>query len=127
MLAFSRADCKQLWETFIPQNGVEYVHPKNGFASATPTTDGKLVYASFGRHGLLPSTSTARLPGSTSSELSTTNTARQDRRCSTKDRIFSTRTPSGARQSAFVGAFDRRRKPSGRRRAAKASAGAALL
>ena len=52
MLAFSRANGKQLWETFIPQSGVEYVHPKNGFASATPTTDGTLVYASFGRHGL---------------------------------------------------------------------------
>lgn len=52
MLAFSRADGKLLWETFIPQNGVEYVHYKNGFASATPTTDGQFVYASFGRHGL---------------------------------------------------------------------------
>ena len=26
MLAYSRADGKKLWETFIPQNGVEYVH-----------------------------------------------------------------------------------------------------
>jgi outer membrane protein assembly factor BamB len=53
MLAFSRADGKPLWETFIPQNGVEYNHAKNGFASATPATDGQLVYASFGRHGLV--------------------------------------------------------------------------
>src|SRR5687767_14135879 len=52
MLAYSRADGKKLWETFIPQNGVEYPHAKNGFASATPATDGQLVYASFGRHGL---------------------------------------------------------------------------
>ncbi len=52
MLAFSRADGKKLWETFIPQNGVEYPHAKNGYASATATTDGELVYASFGRHGL---------------------------------------------------------------------------
>jgi outer membrane protein assembly factor BamB len=52
MLAFSRADGKKLWETFIPQSGVEYVHYKNGFASATPATDGQYVYASFGRHGL---------------------------------------------------------------------------
>ena len=36
--AFDRATGKKLWETFIPQNGVEYVHYKNGFASATPTT-----------------------------------------------------------------------------------------
>jgi outer membrane protein assembly factor BamB len=52
MLAYSRTDGKKLWETSIPQNGVEYVHNKNGFASATPATDGQLVYASFGRHGL---------------------------------------------------------------------------
>jgi outer membrane protein assembly factor BamB len=52
MLAYSRADGKKLWETNIPQNGVEYPHAKNGFASATPATDGQYVYASFGRHGL---------------------------------------------------------------------------
>jgi outer membrane protein assembly factor BamB len=53
MLAYSRADGKLLWETSIPQNGVEYPHAKNGFASATPATDGQYVYASFGRHGLV--------------------------------------------------------------------------
>jgi outer membrane protein assembly factor BamB len=52
MLAFSRTDGKKLWETAIPQNGVEYPHAKNGYASATPVTDGELIYASFGRHGL---------------------------------------------------------------------------
>src|SRR4051812_31617293 len=41
MLAFARADGKKLWETFIPQRGVEYVNYKNGFASATPATDGQ--------------------------------------------------------------------------------------
>ena len=53
MLAYARADGRKLWETFITQNGVEYNHAKNGFASATPATDGELVYASFGRHGLV--------------------------------------------------------------------------
>jgi outer membrane protein assembly factor BamB len=53
MLAFARADGKKLWETFIAQDGIERGHPKNGFASATPTTDGELIYASFGRHGLV--------------------------------------------------------------------------
>jgi outer membrane protein assembly factor BamB len=52
MLSFSRPDGKLLWETFIPQEGLEQVHPKNGYASATPATDGQRVYASFGRHGL---------------------------------------------------------------------------
>jgi outer membrane protein assembly factor BamB len=53
MLAFDRADGRLLWETTIPQEGVEHAHPKNGHASATPATDGRLVYASFGRHGLV--------------------------------------------------------------------------
>ena len=53
LFAFSRADGKLLWETPIPQQGVERVHQKNGHASATPTTDGRLIYASFGQHGLV--------------------------------------------------------------------------
>jgi outer membrane protein assembly factor BamB len=53
MVAFSRADGRVLWETFVPQDGIENVHDKNGYASATPATDGQRVYASFGRHGLV--------------------------------------------------------------------------
>jgi outer membrane protein assembly factor BamB len=53
LLAFNRADGKQLWQTVIAQEGVENVHQKNGYASATPVTDGRLIYASFGRHGLV--------------------------------------------------------------------------
>ena len=52
MLAFRRSDGKQLWETFIPSQGVEHIYPKNSHASATAVTDGRLVYASFGTHGL---------------------------------------------------------------------------
>jgi len=53
LIAFNRADGKQLWESVIPQDGVEWVHQKNGHASATPVTDGRMIYASFGRHGLV--------------------------------------------------------------------------
>src|SRR5678815_5517449 len=42
MLAYSRDDGKKLWETFIPLSGREYVNEKNGYASATPTTDGQM-------------------------------------------------------------------------------------
>ena len=52
MLAFRRSDGKPLWETFVPTDGVEHVYPKNSRASATAVTDGTLVYASFGTHGL---------------------------------------------------------------------------
>jgi outer membrane protein assembly factor BamB len=53
LLAFRRNDGTRLWETFAPQTGVEYAHPKNGHASATPVTDGQRVYASFGAQGLV--------------------------------------------------------------------------
>ena len=53
LLAFDRANGKMLWQTAVPQEATEKVHQKNGYASATPVTDGKLVYASFGRHGLV--------------------------------------------------------------------------
>ena len=52
MLAFNRADGKLLWRTPVPSNGIEHIYAKNSRASATPTTDGQLVYASFGTHGL---------------------------------------------------------------------------
>lgn len=52
MLAFRRSDGKLLWETSAPTSGVEHVYGKNSHASATPTTDGRRVYASFGTHGL---------------------------------------------------------------------------
>jgi outer membrane protein assembly factor BamB len=53
LVCFRRSDGKQLWEAFVPQSGFERGHPKNGHASATPVTDGRRVYASFGSHGLL--------------------------------------------------------------------------
>ncbi|HET9372934.1 MAG TPA: PQQ-binding-like beta-propeller repeat protein [Vicinamibacterales bacterium] len=52
MLAFQRSDGKLLWDTAIPSSGVEHIYQKNSWASATPTTDGTRVYASFGTHGL---------------------------------------------------------------------------
>ena len=52
LLSYRRTDGRLLWESPITQKGVEHAHDKNGHASATPITDGKLVYASFGTHGL---------------------------------------------------------------------------
>ncbi len=53
LLCYRRSDGKLLWELTAPQEGVEWVHRKNGHASATPVTDGERVYASFGPHGLI--------------------------------------------------------------------------
>jgi outer membrane protein assembly factor BamB len=110
MLAFSRADGKQLWETFIPQTGVEYTHAKNGFASATPATDGKLVYASFGRHGLFAFDFDGRIVWQHKFGIIDNYHGPAGSPVLYKDRIFiyqdaSPATPPG--QGAFVGAFDK--------------------
>jgi len=52
MLAFNRTTGAQLWQTVVPSTGAEHVYWKNTRASATAVTDGTLVYASFGTHGL---------------------------------------------------------------------------
>ena len=52
LIAFRRSDGAQLWEAFAPDGRAGRAHYKNGHASATPSTDGTLVYASFGSRGL---------------------------------------------------------------------------
>ena len=47
VLAFRRSDGVALWETFAPGRAGR-AHQKNGFASATVSTDGERIYASFG-------------------------------------------------------------------------------
>ncbi|MEL6106132.1 MAG: PQQ-binding-like beta-propeller repeat protein, partial [Planctomycetota bacterium] len=53
LLCFNRADGELLWKrscvTARPHQGT---HSTNGFASASPCTDGKHVYAHFGSRGL---------------------------------------------------------------------------
>ena len=53
ILSYRRSDGRLLWRTEIPLGPVERVHRKNTQASATPTTDGERVYASFGSRGLV--------------------------------------------------------------------------
>src|SRR5262245_53565313 len=52
MLAYNRADGRLLWEAKVAASGIEHIYDKNSHASATATTDGERVYASFGTHGL---------------------------------------------------------------------------
>jgi outer membrane protein assembly factor BamB len=53
VIAMARDDGRILWETFVPVAPPESKYPKNSHASSTPSTDGKLVYAYFGNHGLV--------------------------------------------------------------------------
>ena len=89
------------------------VHDKNGYASATPATDGQRVYASFGRHGLVAvrPDRQARV-ASQASASSTTITARPGRRCSTRTASSCTRIRTPPRLA------DRRSSPPSTRRRA---------
>ena len=51
--AYNRNDGKLVWEAFAPEGAAEFVHQKNGNASATPATDGERIYVSFGNRGLM--------------------------------------------------------------------------
>ena len=51
--AFDRATGKKLWETFAPDTNKQPVNLKNGHASSTATTDGRLVYAYLGPKGVM--------------------------------------------------------------------------
>ena len=53
ILSYRRSDGQFLWETSVPEGPTERIHPKNTWASATPTADGERVYASFGSRGLM--------------------------------------------------------------------------
>jgi outer membrane protein assembly factor BamB len=53
MLAFERSTGELLWEGIVPDRTPEHTHRKNSHASATPVTDGRRIYASFGNRGLV--------------------------------------------------------------------------
>lgn len=53
ILCFRRSDGALLWQADAPNGPAERHHGKNSPASATVTTDGERVYASFGSRGML--------------------------------------------------------------------------
>ena len=108
MLAYSRTDGRKLWETAIPQSGFEYVHDKNGYASATPATDGQLVYASFGRHGLFAFDFNGKIAWQHKFGMIDNYHGPAGSPVLYKDRIFIFQDANPAPgQTAFVGAFDK--------------------
>jgi outer membrane protein assembly factor BamB len=108
MLAFNRADGRVLWDTAIPQDGVEWVHQKNGYASATPATDGQRVYASFGRHGLVAFEMNGRIAWQRKFGAIENYHGPAGSPVLYRDRIFlyQDQAPRGA-QGGFIAAFDK--------------------
>ncbi len=109
MLAYRRSDGAKLWETPIVQEGNERAHAKNGYASATPATDGERVYASFGRHGLVAFDFHGRVVWQRTFGLISNYHGPAGSPILYKDRIFlyQDHQASGG-QGAFVAAFDSR-------------------
>jgi len=107
MLAFNRADGKRLWETFIAQDGIEHVHQKNGHASATAVTDGRMIYASFGRHGLAAFDTAGKIVWQRKFGVIDNYHGPAGSPILYKDRLFLYQDHEGSGgQKAFVAAFD---------------------
>ncbi|MCH2201541.1 MAG: PQQ-binding-like beta-propeller repeat protein [Fuerstiella sp.] len=53
LLCFDRETGAELWRYRVPYSEEETSHPDNPFCSASPTTDGERVYASFGSAGII--------------------------------------------------------------------------
>jgi outer membrane protein assembly factor BamB len=107
LMAYTRADGRKLWETFVPQEGVEHVHQKNGHASATPVTDGQMIYASFGRHGLVAFNMDGKIVWHRKFGVIDNYHGPAGSPVLYKDRVFLYQDHEGSSaQRAFVGAFD---------------------
>lgn len=103
MLAFDRATGKTLWESPLPGAQAEYVHQKNGHASATPVTDGQLVYASFGGNGVAAFDLTGKLAWHTKVASFDNYHGPAGSPILYKDRIF---LYQDGNRGSFVAAFD---------------------
>ncbi len=107
LMAYTRADGRKLWETFVPQESVEHVHQKNGHASATPVTDGQMIYASFGRHGLVAFNTDGKIVWHRKFGVIDNYHGPAGSPVLYKDRIFLYQDHEGSSaQRAFVAAFD---------------------
>ncbi|MDQ3486444.1 MAG: PQQ-like beta-propeller repeat protein [Acidobacteriota bacterium] len=110
MIAFNRTTGKQLWETFVPtKQGAEHVYPKNSRASATAVTDGTLVYASFGSHGLIAVDFSGKVAWHNRVGRLANTHGSAGSPILYKDRIFIYQDHQGTEETgAYVGAFDKK-------------------
>ena len=109
VMAIDRASGATVWDTGVPTNGAEWVHAKNGYASATPATDGERIYASFGRHGLVALDMNGRIVWHRKFGAINNYHGPAGSPILYKDRVFLYQDHQGhAEQKAFVAAFDAR-------------------
>ncbi len=109
VISINRATGVKAWETFVPTSGTEWVHFKNGYASATPATDGERIYASFGRHGLVALDFNGKIVWHHKFGAINNYHGPAGSPIVYKDRVFLYQDhESTAEQAAFVAAFDAR-------------------
>ena len=109
VISINRATGVKGWETFVPTSGNEWVHMKNGYASATPSTDGERIYASFGRHGLVALDFNGKIVWHHKFGAINNYHGPAGSPIVYKDRVFLYQDhESTAEQTAFVAAFDAR-------------------
>ncbi len=109
VMAIDRATGAIAWDTNVPPTGSERVHEKNGYASATPATDGERIYASFGRHGLVALDMRGTIVWHRKFGAINNYHGPAGSPILYKDRVFLYQDHQGsAEQKAFVAAFDAR-------------------
>ena len=109
VMALDRATGATAWDTPVPTSGAEWVHAKNGYASATPATDGERVYASFGRHGLVAVDMNGKIVWHRKFGAINNYHGPAGSPILYKDRVFLYQDHDGSSdQRAFVAAFDAR-------------------
>jgi outer membrane protein assembly factor BamB len=109
VMAIDRATGATAWEAAVPTSSAEWVHAKNGYASATPATDGERVYASFGRHGLVAVDMKGKIVWHRKFGAINNYHGPAGSPILYKDRVFLYQDHEGsAEKKAFVAAFDAR-------------------
>jgi outer membrane protein assembly factor BamB len=106
--AFDRATGRKLWETYAPDTGNEQINPKNGYASSTPTTDGRLVYAYLGPQGVIAVDFAGKVAWHVWLGPVQGNHGTAGSPLLYKDRLIVYQDQMMANQSSFIAAFDAR-------------------
>lgn len=103
--AFDRATGRKLWDAWSPHTDVEMTNPKNGYASSTPTTDGRLIYAYLGRQGVIAVDFTGKLAWHTPVGAVQGNHGSAGSPLLYKDRVIVFQD-QGMGEAGFITAFD---------------------
>ena len=104
--AYDRATGRKLWETYSPAENSEKTNPKNGYASSTATTDGRLVYAFLGPQGVMAVDFAGKLAWHAPVGTIQGNHGSAGSPLLYKDRVIVYQDQMMAAEGSFIAAFD---------------------